>query len=76
MRRFMAVAHGHQLEQRKSFLLPFILSYVHDHHLGFAVLGDDEGLRVGGEVFHNLCGMALEVRDRLDLRGQAHGFNR
>lgn len=70
----MAVDPSRQKKRR--FLLSFILGNVHDHHLGLSVLGDDEGLRVGGEVFHNLGGMALEVRNGLDLRGQAHGGNR
>ena len=59
------------LEQRNGLLhLLVAVDILHDH-LGFAVLGDDQGFPLDPKRAYDLGGMGLKVTDRLDLVGQS-----
>jgi len=65
----LAGAERQNFQQRHGLLrLLVTFDALHDC-LGFAVLGDDQRLPFFTQAAHDLCGMRLEIADRLDLAG-------
>ena len=50
-----------------------VAGHVLQYGAGLAVLGDDQWLAVFGQLRQYLGGIGLEIGDRLDLGGKAHG---
>ena len=69
----LALAHGQNFQQGQRLLGLFVAGHVLQYGAGLAVLGDDQWLAVFGQLRQYLGGIGLEIGDRLDLGGKAHG---